>query len=250
MAASPWYLPMLLAPFVGSFVGVVSARFERPLTILFGRSACPGCRRPLGVPDLVPLLSWLVAGGCCRHCGGTISLRYPAIECAAIVIAAWAAAAAPAESLWASVVLGWGLLALVVTDLESYTLPDFLTLPLLIVGLGEAWGWGDTALADRGLGAFCGIGFILLVRFVYWRVRRVEGIGLGDAKLLGVAGAWIGWEGLPTVLFLAAVSALLVVPLRTRRFGKVSLTERVPFGAYLCFATWVVWLHGPLGLVD
>jgi leader peptidase (prepilin peptidase)/N-methyltransferase len=243
-----WLPPVLIAPFVGSFLGVVSARWERPLSIVRGRSACSACGVTLGPRDLIPMVSWIAAQGHCRHCNSAVSRRYPAIEIGAIVIAAWAVVAVPASELWFTVALGWGLLALAVTDIENYVLPDFLTLPLLALGLIEAWSVDSDALAARLAGSCAGIAFVLVLRFLYFRLRGAEGMGLGDAKLLGVAGGWTGWEGLPTILFLSATLALVAAAWRARATGKISLTDRVPYGASLCFAIWIVSLHGPLGI--
>jgi leader peptidase (prepilin peptidase) / N-methyltransferase len=87
-----------------------------------------------------------------------------------------------------------------------------------------------------------------MLRWAYWLLRRQEGIGLGDAKLLAASGAWVSWEGLPSVLLVASVAALASTLLRHKRGGSISLVDRVPFGAFLCLGTWLVWLYGPLGL--
>jgi leader peptidase (prepilin peptidase)/N-methyltransferase len=245
-----WSVALLAAPFVGSFLGVVAARWDRPLVIVLGRSACPLCGAALGVRDLIPVLSWLAGRGRCRHCNGAIALRYPIIEVAALAVAAWAAAAVPPPMLWPAVALGWILLALALTDIENFVLPDFLTLPLLAFGLVESWVYEPDAIAARLVGAAAGGFFVLGLRAAYLRIRGIEGIGLGDAKLLAAAGAWTGWQGLPTVLLLSALLALVIVAWQARGRRNLSLTDRVPYGAYLCFAIWVVWIHGPLGIAD
>jgi leader peptidase (prepilin peptidase)/N-methyltransferase len=243
-ASSFW--PILLAPFIGSFLSVVASRPQAPRSILAGRSACLTCHHTLGPLDLVPIASWVISGGSCRHCGARVSLFYPGIELAALGIAAWAAVTTSGWEFWASCALGWTLLALAATDLRSYLLPDFLTVPLIAAGLAEAVLIEPAAVPHRLAGAACGAAFVLLVRVAYWRIRGREGIGLGDAKLLAAAGAWVSWEGLPSLLLIATLGALASVFPRLLHAGKIAWTERVPFGAFLCLGAWLVWLYGPL----
>jgi leader peptidase (prepilin peptidase)/N-methyltransferase len=245
-------LPVAVSPFIGSFLGTVATRFEAPATILWGRSMCPACGRTLGARDLVPLLSWAAARGRCRQCGAAIGLFYPAVELAALVIALWSVLATDGAAVWASCVLGWTLLALAWIDVRQFLLPDFLTLPLIAVGLAVTWWLGPQDLPDHVIGATAGLMFVIIVRQIYAMVRHQEGIGLGDAKLLAAAGAFVSWEGLPSVVAISAVAglgaALAASALRRRDGGaSISLTDRVPFGAFLCIGTWIVWLYGPLG---
>jgi leader peptidase (prepilin peptidase)/N-methyltransferase len=125
-------------------------------------------------------------------------------------------------------------------------LPDFLTLPLFAAGLGTSAVFVPEEFVSRLIGAGAGFGAILLVRQIYWMLRRREGIGLGDAKLFAAAGAWITWEGLPSAMVIATLAALASVLFQRRGEGSISLSDRVPFGAFLCLGTWIVWLYGPL----
>jgi leader peptidase (prepilin peptidase) / N-methyltransferase len=243
----PWAWAVIVAPFIGSFLGVVVSRARAPRGILLGRSACDHCRAPLGPRDLVPLLSWLAARGRCRHCGASLGLFYPAIELGALAVALWAAALASGWLLWASCLLGWTLLALAATDIRYFLLPDFLTLPLVVAGLVVAAVSDGAEIVPSAVGAAAGFLFVAILRQLYWLLRRREGIGLGDAKLLAAAGAWVSWEGLPSVVLIAAVAGLAGALRRPQRGASISLTDRVPFGAALCLATWIVWLYGPIG---
>jgi leader peptidase (prepilin peptidase)/N-methyltransferase len=197
----------------------------------------------------VPVLSWIALRGRCRYCGTSIGAVYPIIEIATIGIAAWSASLLSGWWLWASCFFGWTLLALAVADVRYQLLPDFLTLPLLAAGLGTSAVFVPEEFVPRLFGAGAGLGAILLVRQTYWMLRRREGIGLGDAKLLAAAGAWITWEGLPSAVFIATLGALAGVLLRCRGEGSLSLTDRVPFGAFLCLGAWGVWLYGPLNVL-
>jgi len=246
MELSTSILPIVLAPFIGSFLAVVVTRFQTPRSIVFGRSACPHCHRPIAPRDLVPLVSWLVLRGRCRECAQPIGVFYPAMELAALGMAIWAAMLTTDWPLWASCLLGWTLLPLAVIDAKHFLLPHFLTLPLIGGGLLINWTVDQGTVYSNVIGVFAGYGIVLALRFAYAAIRRREGIGLGDATLLAAAGAWVSWSGLPSVMLIAAFLALLVAFLRHVRSGGVALSDPVPFGSYLCAALWIVWLYGPL----
>jgi leader peptidase (prepilin peptidase) / N-methyltransferase len=243
-----WVWPVIAAPFIGSFLGVVVTRARAPRRILVGRSACEHCGATLAPRDLVPVVSWLATRGRCRHCQAPLGLFYPAIELGALAVALWSAALTSGSLLWASCVLGWWLLTLAAIDIRYFLLPDFLTLPLIIAGLAIAFLLEPERLPPHAIGAAAGFLFVFIIRQGYWLLRRREGIGLGDAKFLAASGAFVSWEGLPSVVLIAAVAALAGALLRSQRGGSISLTDRVPFGAALCLGTWVVWLYGPVGI--
>src|SRR5258706_7635340 len=143
-----WIWAALLAPFIGSFLGVVVMRHDAAARMLAGRSACEACGKRLGPADLVPVLSWVLLRGKCRHCGAPIGLFYPAIELAALAVALWSATVFTGFAFWASCVLGWTLLALAATDIKYFLLPDFLTLPLVAAGLSVAAALGVHSLTE------------------------------------------------------------------------------------------------------
>lgn len=213
---------------VGSFVGTLARRVPEDWRgVVAGRSACPSCGTRLGIVDLVPLLSWLLLRRRCRHCGAPISPYYPLVELTAAGIGATAAVVGDP---WLAV-LGWWLLALGLIDLRTGLLPDVLTLPLAALGLALQ------PQLDNLIGAIAGYAVFWIVASAYTRVRRREGLGMGDAKLLAAAGAWLGWEALPSVV-LGAASVTLVVALAARR--DLDATSRVPFGPGLAAALWLI----------
>jgi leader peptidase (prepilin peptidase)/N-methyltransferase len=242
--SSSWIWPVITAPFIGSFVGVVATRTASVHRILWGRSECEACHRHLWPPDLVPLLSWLALRGHCRYCAERISVFHPLVELAAIVVAVWAIVHSEGWTTWATCGLGWTLLALAVTDARHYLLPDFLTLPLLATGILVNSIGDPPAGTPHLIGAIAGWSSIVAVREIYRSLRDQEGIGLGDAKLFAASGAWVSWDGLPSVLLIAASIGLLAMVFMKRRM--LSLSDRVPFGTCLCAGTWLVWLYGPL----
>jgi len=241
-----WIAACLLAPFIGSFIGVVVLRHEAAGSVLTGRSACGACKTVLQAQDLVPVLSWVWLRARCRHCGAAIEPFYPAIEVAALLIALWAASVADGALLWISCGLGWALLALAATDIKYYRLPDFLTLPLIVAGLLANAILDSGALWQYALGAAAGYLFIHGLRFIYQRLRGREGMGAGDAKLLAAAGAWVSWWGLPSVIAIGSLLGLVAALAMSWRGGRIEWSDRVPFGAFLAIGLWIVWLYGPL----
>ncbi len=165
---------------------------------------------------------------------------------AAVAVALTAVLADSGQSLWLDCLLGWWLLALGWVDLRSWLLPDALTLPLVVAGLVAAAAFDPEQLSDRSLGAAAGYLSLFTIAALYRRLRRREGLGGGDAKLLAAAGAWVGVAALPQVILVAALSALAAAG--GLRLAGIRLTAQspLPFGPFLALATWVLWLHGPI----
>ncbi len=241
-----WLLPLLFAPFVGSFLGVVAIRWPEGRPIAVARSRCPHCDRALSPLELLPLVSWILAGGRCRRCKAALGLFYPAIELAALVLALWAASQTGGWLFWVSCLFGWALLLAAVIDLRAMILPDFITLPLIPLGLALAYGLEPGKLADHALGALAGFLVFAALRWGYRALRGREGLGFGDVKLAAAMGAWVSWSGLPSAILLGTLAALLWVAVAARRGAGLSADRKVPFGAFLAFGLWVVWLHGPI----
>lgn len=149
-----------------------------------------------------------------------------------------------------SCLLGWAMLAIAIVDARRFTIPDVLSLPAIPAGL-LASGWlhdpwsGQLVSLDHVIGACLGGAAFWLVREAYWRLRGREGLGLGDVKLAAAGGAWTGWENLADVVLLASAGALsFAIALAAVRRGRLSGTERLPFGAFLAPSIWVVWCLG------
>jgi leader peptidase (prepilin peptidase)/N-methyltransferase len=239
------FLPVLAAPFVGSFLGVLIARLPVGLPVVVARSRCEACERMLGPLDMVPLVSYAVLRGRCRTCRAPIGGRHLAIELAAIGVALWALTAdAEPIRLWIDCGLGWALLALAWIDWRHFRLPDVLTLPLLLGGLAVTWMEAPEDLTDHAIGAAVAyLGFRALA-WGYKMIRGRDGLGQGDAKLLAAAGAWLGWVALPQVILIAAVCGIVVALVTAVRLGRLDGGGRIPFGPSLSFSIWVVWLYG------
>ena len=230
---------------IGSFIAALTARWPQGRSIADGRSRCDSCHAVLGPSELVPVLSYLVQRGKCRHCGAAIQPRHLAIEIAAGGVGAAALAMHPGAYGVAGAVFGWALLALLVLDVEHMWLPDRLTLPLALGGLAATYAL-SMPLLDSLIGVAAGWASLAGIAKGYKALTGRTGIGGGDPKLFGAIGAWLGWFPLPFVLVFAAVLGLLLV-LYDRLSGRpVTRYSRVPLGALLAAAAWPLWLAGPM----
>ncbi len=227
---------------MGSAVTALSWRLPRGESWVHGRSKCSGCGHVLGPLDLVPVLSWAWNRGACRHCRARIGVRYPLIEltCGAWALLSWLKTGLVPE--WGFLAL-WGflLVALLWIDLDFQLLPDALTLPGALVGVAASLlGPGPRhALFGICLGA----GLLWLVSELYFRLRRVEGMGFGDVKLAAMFGAvLVAWLAL-LAIFLASCAGALVGGLMMAR-GKGGMKTALPFGVFLAPAAMIAFLWG------
>ena len=238
---------------MGSAVTALAYRVPRGISWVHGRSACPSCATSLGVLDLIPVLSFMLSRGRCRHCGAPISPRYPLTE---LACAAWSLLlyrqvgltfSLPLLALW-----GYLLIALFWIDLEFQLLPDVLTFPGTLIGVAAALMVPHGARAAL-LGVVVGSGVLWLIAWGYLRVRKIEGMGGGDIKLAAMFGAVLGWERTLLTLFLAALAgSLWGAFLIARRSGGGQTA--LPFGTLLAPAAMAVflwgeaWIRGYMGL--
>jgi leader peptidase (prepilin peptidase)/N-methyltransferase len=246
MDAPGWLWPVLASPFIGSFLGVLVTRLPEGRPVAGGRSACDQCGHTLGPLDLVPIASWLALRGHCRHCGAKITTLPLIVELGALLVAVWAASVSDGQALWAGCVLGWTLLVLAAIDFREGILPDVLTLPLIVAGLAATYFLTPWQLLDSAIGAAAGFAIFAAIRWLYRRLRGREGLGLGDAKLLAAAGAWVTWNGLPSIVLFGAAAGLVLALIMSRRGERLALDLQLPFGPVLCLGTWLVWLYGPI----
>jgi leader peptidase (prepilin peptidase)/N-methyltransferase len=266
-------LPMVFAVFliglvIGSFLNVVIHRLpimleadfkdecsivlgippstERPTyNLAFPRSACPRCGTQISARDNVPVLSWILLRGKCRHCSNPIAIRYPAIELLSGLLTAFAFIAFGASlNAFAVAIFSWFLIALFFIDADTYLLPDSLTLPLLWIGLAFNLANSFTSLQQAVIGAMAGY---LALWSVYWLFKLVtgkEGMGYGDFKLLAALGAWLGWQSLPLLILLSSLAgagigiALILI-------AKREAAKPLPFGPYLAIAGLITIYYGP-----
>jgi leader peptidase (prepilin peptidase) / N-methyltransferase len=240
----PWLLPLLLAPFVGSFLGVLVRRLPQRRPVVWTRSECESCGRSLGLREMVPIASYLALRGRCPTCRAPIARFHIVIELAALGVAGWAASVeSDPLRLWSACVLGWMLLALAWIDAEYMLLPDTLTLPLILLGLAATWLRDPESMVDHALGAAVGYLAFRGIARLYRMIRRREGLGQADAKLLAAAGAWVGWAALPLLVLMAALAGLGVALLAAAGGRRLRAGTALPFGPFLAAALWLTWLY-------
>ncbi|MGQ5522425.1 prepilin peptidase [Chitinimonas sp. PSY-7] len=208
------------------------------------RSCCPGCGAQIAGYDNIPVLSWLLLRGKCRHCKTTISIRYPFVELVTGLVSAGLAAYFGWGFIAAGcIVFAWFLIALFCIDVDTYLLPDDLTLPLLWLGLLFNLFGGLTSLNSALIGAVAGY---LCLWSVYWLFKLAtgkEGMGYGDFKLLAAIGAWLGWQALPIVILLSSlIGAILGIALTL--LASRGWSKPLPFGPYLAIAGMIALIWG------
>ncbi len=238
-----------LGAIIGSFLGNIVMRWPRGQSVVAGRSRCDACDRTLGPVELIPLVGALIVRGRCRRCGVAIDPAHGVMEVGSALIGGLALWLLPLPAAVLIAIAGWMLLTLAILDARHLWLPDQLTLPLAVLGLTLGDWILPAPFADRVIGAALGAGLLFAITLGYRRLRGRDGLGLGDAKLLGAIGTWLGWQALPLVLLVASVAGLLWALLQQMRGKAIDGATRLPFGTFLCFAVLpAVWLGWRIGL--
>lgn len=238
---------------IGSFLNVVIHRYPREESIVFPPSRCPHCGTHIKPYDNVPILAWLWLRGKCRACHAPIDVRYPLVELA--------------NALFYVAILqrtgfSWGLIpiaalvsmtiVLIYIDLEIQILPDVIDFPGILIGVGIGAThlgalYPDLVLArtlfDSLTGAVVGAGGLLAIALSYKLVRKIEGMGLGDVKMMAMLGAVLGWQPLLPLLVMASLCGALVGVFVAIKSGK-GMQVALPFGVFLGMAFLAVLFFG------
>jgi leader peptidase (prepilin peptidase)/N-methyltransferase len=241
----PAWMIVLVAPIIGSWLGVVVRRWPQGRPMAVARSACDACGHELGPLDLVPLASFALLRGRCRYCGAKIGWFHPAIELAALTIAlaAFYADAGGWQS-WIDAALGWALLTAAWIDAETFRLPDVITLPLILAGLVVTWAERPDAIYNHAAAAALAYASFRLLDRAYFALRHRHGLGAGDAKLLAAAGAWAGLAALSYVVLLAGLIGIGMALLGRRPAGP-RREQVLAFGPALALAFFLWRLFAP-----
>lgn len=233
----------------GSYLNVVIHRLPRGESTVLPRSRCPACGGAIRPLDNVPLVSWLALGGRCRRCRARISPRYPAIEAlTAVLFVLCMERFGPSPAAAAAALFCALMIALAGIDIEHFLLPDRITLPGIVAGIAlqPLVGWtgsGWSGVAWAAFGAAAGGGMLLAAYGLWWLVRREEGLGLGDVKMLAMIGAFLGWRGvLVSVLIGAGTGAVFGLGLIA--LGRGGMRSKLPFGAFLALGGLVALFFG------
>ena len=266
------WLAGLLGLIIGSFLNVCIHRIPREESVVFPRSRCPHCDATIAPYDNLPVFSYLWLGGRCRQCRAPIPLHYPLVELLTGVVYALCALNAPSLPLFlVSVVFATLIIPLIFIDYYHYILPDVITKPGMALGLllsplmppghwsdvltasvytllnihslSPAWQPVVQALIGSTLGMLMGGGILWLVAEVYFRVRKREGLGLGDVKMMAMVGAFLGWKLAWFTIFLGSLVGSLYGGYLILTRGE-NFQYKLYFGTFLGMGALVALLYG------
>ena len=218
-------------------------RVDTPFNLAQPRSQCPGCGTQVKAIDNIPIVSFVLLRGRCGQCQNPISLQYPAIELTTGLVTLFLihhfglSSAAVLACL-----LTYALIALSTIDYRTTLLPDSITLPFLWLGLLANINGTFTDLTSAVVGAMAGY---LSLWSVYWGFKLLtgkDGMGFGDFKLLGLLGAWLGWQMLPVIIILSSLAGA-IIGLSLIALGR-DKDHPIPFGPYLAIAGWTALIWG------
>ena len=241
----------------GSFLNVCIIRVQHEMSLSYPGSHCFTCKKKVAWYDNIPVFSWFLLKGKCRHCGEAFSIRYPLVEAVTglLFLAVWMVYGATALTLcyW---LMTFGLLWGTGVDFDAYWIPDRVTwggmavgIPLsaLVPALHGAGTW-QQGLQASAIGAALGFGILYMVGVIGKLLFRKDAMGFGDVKLLGAIGAFLGAQSVVFVLFISAFLGS-IVGVSLIAMGKRELGGRIPFGPYLSAAA-LIWIFGGSGLMD
>ena len=248
-------LALFFGLLIGSFLNVCIHRWTRNRSVIKPRSHCVRCRKTIAWYDNIPLVSYILLKGRCRHCGVRISLRYPVVELATgLLFFYFVRTLGPGLAALKMCAFAAILVALIFSDLEKRILPDQFTKGGIAIGLAfalfvpvpdiiaQSLYWLVTRddlpdrikpLAESAVGALLPALFLWGGGWLYFKLHRREGLGLGDVKLIAMVGSFLGLRGALFTLILGSVAGSIVSLLYIKLTGKDAATYELPFGTFL-----------------
>jgi len=208
---------------------------ETPFNLVLPRSRCPKCNHLIGSLENIPLVSWLIQKGRCKHCDCNIPPPLMSLAVAYLLPLGW--------PVLFALIFTWVLISLTFIDFDTMLLPDQLTLPLIWLGLLVNMSGTFIGLQDALLGAVFGY---LILWSIYWGFKLLtgkEGMGYGDFKLLAALGAWFGWQALPLIILLSSFTGA-IIGIAVIAASKDKQSRPLPFGPYLAIAGWIYLVSG------
>lgn len=228
---------------LGSFANVVIYRLPKEESVVKPGSHCYSCKTPVKWYDNIPIVSWFILRGKCRHCGAKFSFRYALVE---ILMACLFALSFHYVGLsWSLVeylLFIFGLVVCTFIDLDHMILPDEFTLSGIVIGLVGAYLNPQREFLDALFGVLMGGGFLWGMAYVYYLLTKQEGMGGGDIKLLAWIGALLGWKAIPFVIMSSAIIGSVVGIIAARK-QNAGLKTVIPFGPYLALGA-LMYLFG------
>ena len=236
---------LLVGLALGSFMNVCIYRIPLEKSIIRPSSSCPNCGKKIRFYDNIPLISYLLLLGRCRHCHHPISWRYPAVEA---ITGLLSLALFIRYGLSLQYLLFLLFAATLVTisfiDLDHQIIPDVLSIPGIVAGLAAAFIPGNVSWFDSIIGIIGGGGTLFLVGLIYEKLTGKQGMGGGDVKLLAMIGAWMGWRSLPFVLLVSSLTGAIIGSIFLLAAGK-GYRVKIPFGPFLSLGALFYIFFGP-----
>lgn len=230
----------------GSFITAASWRLPREQDVVVGASKCPKCGHRLGFFDLIPVFSWFFSGGKCRHCKARVSSRYVITEVvtALIFLGLYERFGLNSQSIILAL-LATSMLILIISDFETYIIPDSTTISAFILAIiyhyiiGNPW-------TDFVLGFIACLVVALTLRYGFYFIKKREALGMGDVKFLPVAGLWIGLSALPVYFILAGLTGIV-----TAIFWRIIFKNpEYPFGPALAIAMYIIVIFPQIAVLN
>ena len=208
------------------------------------RSHCPKCAVQISWWQNIPIISYILLCGKCAHCKTTINWRYPTVELinclATLLVVIYLGISIQTLAV---LILTWMLIVAIFIDLDHQLLPDSITLPLIWLGLLLNTKCVFTTPENAIIGAASGYLILWLITYIFKLIRKIDGMGYGDFKLLAVFGAWLGWQMLPLILFAASlIGSIVGISLILSK--KYRFTKPIAFGPYLAITGWLAFFWG------
>lgn len=219
---------------VGSFLNVCIYRIPRGKSIIFPGSSCPVCNHPIPFYLNVPIVSYIILRGRCQNCRAPFSMRYPGVEAltaAAAMVTAWHFGITAQGAVWFLFICN--LMVISFIDYDFQIIPDILSLPGIPVFALATVLTGIHTWQDALTGIITGGGSLYLVAMIYQFIRKEEGMGGGDIKLLAMIGAATGWQGILFTIFAGSLGGTLAGVIAMAITRSVNFRLRIPFGPYL-----------------
>lgn len=243
-----YYIPIclfILGLCIGSFLNVCIYRLPNEVSIVRPRSKCPQCNHLIPFYDNIPVLSYLLLRGKCRHCNTGISIRYPLVELLTGLLAVSVYAAYGLSYEWfVYFTFIAALIVITFIDIDHQIIPNVISLPGIPIFFLASLFLPETTWLSSLLGILAGGGSLYLIAWGYHALTGKEGMGMGDVKLLAMIGALVGWKGVLFTIFVgSAVGCLagILVMLRTQKNMKLA----VPFGPFLSIGAITYLFFGP-----
>lgn len=231
------FIAAIFGAIVGSFLNVVILRLpEQQQSIVFPASHCPVCETPLHWYENIPILSYLLLRGKCGHCSTAISLQYPLVELMmALLSAALLYRFGMSVSAGSYFIFCAALVVIIFIDIHHQIIPDVISLPGIILGFLCSFVIASVTWQSSLIGLLVGGGVLYAIALIYFMLRKIDGMGGGDIKLLAMIGAWLGWQSLPFVIFASSLTGS-VAGIIAMFYQKKGGRTRIPFGPFLSLA--------------